>query len=111
MNVFISHKKEDGATAQEIYDELTKRTNMNVKGEEMKDFDINYEVVNAFQKYLKNIRTDLNLDEEKKKITWNKRLYLFKIKKNKPWKLDDNWNDFRFPGRPNIKFLCYKSRN
>ena len=47
--------------------ELTKRTNMNVKGEEMKDFDINYEVVNAFQKYLKNIRTDLNLDEEKKK--------------------------------------------
>ena len=47
--------------------ELTKRTNMNVKGEEMKDFDINYEVVNAFQKYLKNIRADLNLDEEKKK--------------------------------------------
>ena len=47
--------------------ELTKRTNMNVKGEEMKDFDINYEVVNAFQKYLKNIRTDLNLEEKKKK--------------------------------------------
>ena len=47
--------------------ELTKRTNMNIKGEEIKDFDINYEVVNTFQKYLKNIRTDLNLDEEKKK--------------------------------------------
>ena len=52
--------------------ELTKRTNMNVKGEEMKDFDINYEVVNAFQKYLKNIRTDLNLDEEKKKKYYEK---------------------------------------
>ena len=47
--------------------ELTNKTKINTKDQSSFDFDISYEVVNTFKKYLKNIRSDLNLDEEKKK--------------------------------------------
>ena len=47
--------------------ELTNKTKINNKAQDSKEFDISYEVVNTFKKFLKNIRIDLNLEEEKKK--------------------------------------------
>ena len=47
--------------------ELTNRTKAKNKAQDTKDFDICYEVVNTFKKFLKNLRIDLNLEEEKKK--------------------------------------------
>ena len=47
--------------------ELTNRTKAKNKAQDTKDFDICYEIVNTFKKFLKNLRIDLNLEEEKKK--------------------------------------------
>ena len=47
--------------------ELSNKSGVNKKGQESKDFDVNCEVIDTFKKVFKNIRTDLNMDEEKKK--------------------------------------------
>ena len=63
--------------------ELTNKTKVNAKEKDSKDFDVSYEVVNTFKKFLKNIRTDLNLDEEKKKnIIRNSIDHLLKTEEN-----------------------------
>lgn len=48
--------------------ELSNKTKVNIKGQDSGDFDLKCEVVNTFKKYLKNIKADFNMDEEKKKI-------------------------------------------
>ena len=47
--------------------ELSNKTKVNIKGQDSGDFDLKCEVVNTFKKYLKNIKADFNMDEEKKK--------------------------------------------
>ena len=47
--------------------EISNKSSVNKKNQESKDFDINCEVINTFKKVFKNIRTDLDMNEEKKK--------------------------------------------
>ena len=47
--------------------EISNKSSVNKKSQESKDFDINCEVINTFKKVFKNIRTDLDMNEEKKK--------------------------------------------
>ena len=72
--IFIDKNKVDARPDEKIEaipyipcPELSNKTKVNIKGQDSGDFDLKCEVVNTFKQYLKNIKADFNIDEEKKK--------------------------------------------
>ena len=96
--------------------ELSNKTKVNSKEQNTdNDFDVSCEVVNTFQKFLKNIRPDLNLDEARKKNIIKVLIdNLLKVEKNSfsvfsKKELEDLLNQLK---EPNMKtyFLLYLSK-